>query len=621
MIALSARRMAWIVAGIAALVYANAVLNGWAGDDVLIILDNARTHSATAAWHSWFLSYWPPPYDGAGLYRPLTILTYGVEWSLAGGKPWLFHLDNVLLHAAASLLVVFVALRWLPPLGAAAAGVLFAVHPVHVEAVSNVVGRAELMGAAALLSAVLAARRYRDSAEPHTARWWLVACLAIVLLGLLSKEHLALAVAVIAVDHALDRRPARRSMWPVYLGITWITVGWLFLWTAIAGEYVAPGATSALYGLTRAQRLSHMMPVQLDLVRLLAWPMDLAADYSPHTIPLRPQWGVLATLGLALVVALLALAFALARRAPAIAFGLLVAAGTYLPTSNLLFMSGVVLAERALYLGVLAPAFAFGWLCLWLLQQPYRRLGLTAAAVLVAAFALRTWTRTPYFRDAPTPIIEDAADHPENYREHLYLGDLVAFKRDTARALAEYLASAALAPHDPFVGRFTGRTAIALGRPEVAIAEGWRVHALAPDDPRPGRWLTDGYLAARKVDSALAVATRDAVRIPSSIGFIHTFQDVLRAAGAPPARTLLVDAKEDWLSGRLVQATARLDSFSQLLPEAAAAPTFCDDLVISLTSLRSLRRDLLDQAVSAAAARGQPCPAAANGGLPAPVAK
>lgn len=605
--ALTARRAVGIAAAVAGMVYANSLANGWAGDDVYVVFDNPRVHSAGAALRAWFLSYWPPPYEGAGLYRPLTVLTYGIEWSLAGGQPWFFHLGNVLLHAAASGLVVAVALRWLPTPGALAAGVLFAVHPVHVEAVANVVGRAELLGAVSLLGAVLAARSYREAADPGRARRWIAISLGVVALGLLSKEHVAIAVAVLAVDHLLDPVTSRRSMSSLYLGIVCVTVAWFFVWRAIAGEYVVSGTTSVMYGLSWAERVSHMMPVQLDLVRLLAWPMDLAGDYGPDTIPLRTHWSGLAWVGSAVAASLIALAFALARPVPAIAFGLLVAAGSYAPTSNLFFPSGVVLAERVLYLAVLAPALAFGWLCTRLAERPYRRLGGVAAVLLIVVFAGRSIARAPYFKDPPTAVIEDAADHAENFREHLYLGDLVAFGRDTARALAEYLTAAALAPHDPFVGRFTVRTAIAMGRPQLAVAEALRVHQLAPDNPQTGRWLTRAYAAAGQHDSAIAVAGRDARRRPAAIGLIRTYQLALRDGGAPLWRRQLIDVTEDWLSGRLVQASARLDSLGGSFQRAARAPSFCDDFGIVSPAVRALNPALVERARDAAMRAGRAC--------------
>ena len=81
----------------------------------------------------WFSPYWPllEGEPAAGLYRPAVILSYAVDWSISGGRPWWFHLVNTLLHGVATALVVLVALAWLTPLGALAVGLVFALHPVH----------------------------------------------------------------------------------------------------------------------------------------------------------------------------------------------------------------------------------------------------------------------------------------------------------------------------------------------------------------------------------------------------------------------------------------------------------------------------------------------------------
>jgi hypothetical protein len=159
---LTARRAVWVAALAAALVYLPALRNRWALDDHAVIEDNPAAHSVRGALDAAFSPYWPYK-DGfsAGLYRPLTTLSYAVDWSIAGDHPWWFHLTNILLHALATALVVLVALRWLAPPAALAAGLVFATHAVHVEAVANVVGRAEILAAIGMLSALLAARRYR----------------------------------------------------------------------------------------------------------------------------------------------------------------------------------------------------------------------------------------------------------------------------------------------------------------------------------------------------------------------------------------------------------------------------------------------------------------------------
>ena len=135
---LTPRRAVWVAALTAALLYTPALRNRWALDDHAIVERNPAAHSLHAALDAFFAPYWPYQ-DGfsAGLYRPLTTLSYAVQWSVSGDAPFWFHLVNLLLHALATALVVLVALRWLTPPAALVAGLVFATHAVHVEAVGH----------------------------------------------------------------------------------------------------------------------------------------------------------------------------------------------------------------------------------------------------------------------------------------------------------------------------------------------------------------------------------------------------------------------------------------------------------------------------------------------------
>ncbi|MBI4419531.1 MAG: hypothetical protein HY560_01790 [Gemmatimonadetes bacterium] len=595
---LTGRRAVLIAALIGCVVYANSWLNGWAGDDPLIIPDNPRAHSVRAALQAWFLPYWPPPFDQNGLWRPLTILSYGVDWTLGGGKPWIFHATNVALHTLATALATGVVLAWLPPLGALIAGLLFAVHPVHVEAVSNVVGRAELLAACGLLAAVLCARRYRQAGNPAAARWWLAAALGGLALALFSKEVAAVTVAVIALDHWLDPTPAHRSASQLYVGAGAITLAWFFLWHSIVGSYVASAATTAFFGVTPRERWYTMLPAQLDVVRLLVWPMELSSDYSQQVVPIRTSWTALATLASVLVASVLGLALAVSRRAAAVSFGLLGSVLGYAPTSNFLFASGVVLAERALYLCVLAPAAALGWIVARAEGRPPLRMLLLACGLVLAVFGARAFTRTPFWKNPQSAIIEDGTDHPENYRARLHLGDLFAYKRDTAKALAEYLAAEALAENDALLARFTVTAALTLGRPALAVEEAWRAYRIAPGDARIARLVTQARLGAKQPGEAVAFARATLLLNPVSSDHAETYVTALRATRAPAWRILLAAAHQDWLSGHLVQASARLDSLASLLPPRAplafARWSVCPDMAVAWRPISALKPELLE---------------------------
>src|SRR5262245_60681751 len=101
----------------------------------------------------WTQPYWKD-FSGGGLYRPVTSATFWLEAKL-GTPIWSRHLINVLLNALVTLLLVRLTLRFgLGTLTAILAGLLFALHPAHVEAVAGLVGRAELLAALWILLAL-----------------------------------------------------------------------------------------------------------------------------------------------------------------------------------------------------------------------------------------------------------------------------------------------------------------------------------------------------------------------------------------------------------------------------------------------------------------------------------
>lgn len=505
-----------LVAGLVALaVYANAPRNRWALDDVPVIWQNPVAHSVPAAWAARYSPYWPVEQGHhAGLYRPAVIVSYAVDWSLSGGDPRWFHLHNVLLHAVASGLVVLVAVVWLPVPAALAAGSVFAVHPVHVEAVANVVGRAELLAAIGLLLAVLAFRSYRLTDSRRARLGWGVATVAAVALALLSKEHAVVAVVVLALDAWLARARARRWGIGLLLVTLALTVAWFALWQAIAGAYVEGVVAPALREFSLRQRLATMLPVYLEVLRLLTWPLRLAYDYSPQVIPPRTGFTALAALGALVAGAVVALGVSSRRRAPAVAFGILVGVVSYAPTSNLLFASGTVLGERSLYVPALAPALTVAWIVARAWEGRWRRIALVGLGALLAVYAVRCFTRTPFWVDSRNVLIESVIANPENYRTRRQLARQRALSGDSLGALADYLVAGELFERDPSVATASAALALALGRERVALREARRAFALEPGEPAATAQLVDVYRALGWNDSALAVAEEAVERRP-----------------------------------------------------------------------------------------------------------
>lgn len=200
-----------MLTAIVALALYAITLNGVFIYDDVAIIETDRRIANPALWGE----YWTDSYNFGvdNLYRPLVSMSYAIQHYLHGPRPMPFHLVNWLLHALVSALVARFAMKLAERCDIDArmsrrigliAGVLFAAHPIHVEAVANVVGRAELMCAAGVLGAMLI------FLEPLT-RGRIAGLFACFVLALLSKEQGMLVPLLLGLLWAAERwvLPAR----------------------------------------------------------------------------------------------------------------------------------------------------------------------------------------------------------------------------------------------------------------------------------------------------------------------------------------------------------------------------------------------------------------------------
>jgi len=460
-------RREWLLVFVAAVVlYLPTVRYGVVQDDRAIIASNPAAHSIGAALRAFDDPYWPRE-TGAGLYRPLTILSYAVDWTISGGRPGWLHVMNALWHGLATVLLVTLLARWLPTLGAVAAGLVFAWHPVHVEAVASLVGRAELLTAVGILGAVLAARR---------GRWALaVLCAAF---AMFSKEHGVIVGVVILLDKWLDQtsplsqgeRGTGGEDYPTgfWIALGVVTIGFLAAWFAVgwAGEN---DAAAVFYDRGTWGRLAIALPAALRAALVLIWPASLSVDYNPQVLPARDGISVAAVLGLGVVVGIPALALWCRRRAPAISFGAGIAALSCLPTANLFFPAGVVLAERNLYLAVALPAVFAGWGATWVAARRGLRPAAVAVAIVAIACGWRSFARVPAWRDNRSQLVTLLAEHPESYRAHASAAAVFAGAGDTAAARREYQRADSLFSGDRYLNGANAIFLIGIGDTAAAV--------------------------------------------------------------------------------------------------------------------------------------------------------
>lgn len=456
------RRLAiCLAASVAVLVFVNALANGFALDDGGVIVRNPLVTSPSGAWRAFALPYWPDSLGG-GQYRPLGILSFALDWLLSGGDARWFHTVNIVWHTAATVLLWCVATELLAPVAAGIAALLFAVHPVHVEAVSNVVGRLEPMAASFVIAALLLHRRTNRMAPVLFA------------LALLSKESAIVLLALVALNDMIlerDWRVALRSRRSLYAGYGAVMVAYAITLAAVFHDRGFRIPARALAGTSGPERLELVARVIPHYVRLLVAPVGLSGSYAPNVISPVPGTSIATVLGIATIV-LFAIAVVVVMRRPCwpiMAFALLWIPIALAPVSNVLFSSGVLLAERTLYLASVGACLAAGAVAERFLVSHWTMVA-AATASIAFAFGVRTWTRTPVWHDDRMYILTLIAEHPESYEGHLAYGRVLKGANSLDQAERELVTARRIFPRDSVTFREAADVAERQQRPALAAA-------------------------------------------------------------------------------------------------------------------------------------------------------
>ncbi len=439
--ALRQRHRLWVLLPIlAALVaYSPSLSNGYAFDDVLIIQHDRIVDGPLDLGRIVTSRYWAGVEEGptgdatngmGTLYRPLAILTHALHARFGGNRPILAHARNGVLHALCAALLFWLLARVLEsggkrdPLVPALLATLFAVHPLSSEAVLFAVGVADLLAATSVLAAVLVA-----SSRPPSWRGALL-ILALTTAGMLAKESAVVTPALLLLVPWMQRgsgprppgamRLARLTVLP-----SLVAVGLSLAWRAhLFGAFFAgsaPFQDNPLVALPFAERAGASLVILGRYLWLFLSPVGLSADYSFAEITATSLFQTPAVVGhLALLVGLVAAAV-LIRRARLVSGGVAWFFVAILPTSNLLFPVGTIMAERLVYLPGVGLFLALAGVVLCLRERIAARAKQHVAVCTVLLAVLLgglTMSRAAEVKDNCTLFAHTVLGSPGSARAH-----------------------------------------------------------------------------------------------------------------------------------------------------------------------------------------------------------
>jgi hypothetical protein len=422
-----------IVCAVALAASGVTLLNGFAQDDVLLIKDNSWLHGL-GHWRNILSSpYWPPPFP-PDLFRPVASLLLALQYALGNGAPIVFHIVSCALYLATGVAVLRLAAQLLPSRAALATALVFAAHPVHVEAIAAAVNQGELI--VALLGTIMFSYYLdrRRAGLPSAGDWSLLA--ALYALAGLTKEHglvipcLFVASELLLLSDGSLLQRARR-LWPGYLLLLLVGLLLLVARLSVLGSLTGSFTAEALAGSNVIGRALTMLQVVPQWFRLLSWPAHLRADYSPGEFTAATGFGYAQLFGVVLLVEAGVIAWAARRAAPVVSFGLAWCAIALFPVSNVFVPTGILMAERTLFLPSIGFVLAFGGGMDWMLRRApgiaatHRRLLTRACASVLLLGVARSATRETVWRNDAQLWYATVHDAPKSWRAQHAYGDML----------------------------------------------------------------------------------------------------------------------------------------------------------------------------------------------------
>ncbi len=404
-------------------IYFQAPDFGYVLDDQIVITDNQFTKKGFDGIEELLTTESMTGYFGeqrnlvqGNRYRPLSLITYAIEYDIKGGlNPATSHWLNILFYALTGLLLFRIlsmmfrkkdAVSWwlaIPFL----ASLFFITHPIHSEAVANIKGRDEILALLFSLATLYTSLRYMDK---KSILWMLSSCI-LFFLALLSKENSITFLAVIPMTIYFFSEYKWKPNLKLLGALIVTTIVYLSLRFKVAGvpqfgQEISDLMNNPFLGMSGGEKMATIMFTLYKYIQLYIFPHPLNHDYYPYAIPIL-GWADLRSLGSLLLyigIAYWGLRGIKAKRISS--YAILFYLATLTIVSNIVINLGTFMNERFIYMASVGLAILAAYLISEKLGKWKGNTGMIAASalagIMVVGYCFKTITRVPDWESALT---------------------------------------------------------------------------------------------------------------------------------------------------------------------------------------------------------------------------
>jgi protein O-mannosyl-transferase len=415
-----------ILAGLSIVLYANTIGHNYALDDIAVVYQNKYTTQGFAGIGKMLTTfYWEGFWTfNAGLYRPLSLITFAIEWQFFPNNPHIPHLVNVLLYSLTVVLLFSLLRKLLPKYSLVVpfvCSLLFLAHPLHTEVVANIKSRDEILCFLFFIISALLFLQYIETR--NKAKLALAVC--VYFLCVFSKEGGLAYLAVFPLMlYFFKKLSLKESIQKSFIFLLPAAI-FLALHVYVISHAPTPKITytyldNALVAAPdAASRLATAVYMAGDYLKLLVFPHPLSYDYSYNHIPATTFGSPQVLFTLLIFIALIYFAIKKFKERNIYSFSILFYIITMAMVSNILTLIGATFAVRFLYV----PSLAF---CLVLAAAGNKFFSektlIAIASVIFLLYGFKTVARNADWKDNFTLFKADVKAAPGSARVHYNYG-------------------------------------------------------------------------------------------------------------------------------------------------------------------------------------------------------
>ena len=418
------QKMIWFLAVVSFLLYANTLNHGFVLDDIAVIEQNSFVKKGLAGIPELFSTlYWQGYWNSnAGLYRPMSLVFFAVEWQLIPNNPFIHHFFNVFYYVL-SIALLFKVLNyylkeysiWITLFIA----LLFAVHPIHTEVVANIKSRDEIL---CFLFFIISIYFLLIKEQKIFQILGIVSFLCC----LLSKEAGILFLPVFLFLIWIKFKKNRSNLFFKIIPVLSISAFWLILhrYIILSSPYKRIQYTyldNSLIGCEGlATKIATGFTIFARYIVKSIYPYNMSYDYSFNQIPCVSVSSFSFIASLLLVGSLFFLSYFFRKKNKLISFGILFFLITIVLVINIFVLIGTTMGDRLLYTPVLGIIIAFVFLLFHLSKntelKTFNHPSIYFLSVIVILFSFKTFERNKVWKSNATLFTEDIKNAPNSAR-------------------------------------------------------------------------------------------------------------------------------------------------------------------------------------------------------------